>query len=97
MRDEAAFETLLQRHGPMVLGVCRRMLDDPHAVDHGFQVTFLVAKNHILSAADQGLLNLPISAKHKVRSSWVGKNCQLFHLFSFPDKNCTGPGPFWQY
>jgi hypothetical protein len=29
-RDEAAFEALLRRHGPMVLSVCRRLLRDPH-------------------------------------------------------------------
>ena len=28
-RDETAFGTLLARHGPMVLGVCRGFLDDP--------------------------------------------------------------------
>ena len=28
-RDEAAFEALVERHGPMVLGVCRRILRDP--------------------------------------------------------------------
>ena len=27
-RDEVAFEALVARHGPMVLGVCRRMLAD---------------------------------------------------------------------
>jgi RNA polymerase sigma factor (sigma-70 family) len=41
-RDETAFEALVQRHGPMVLGVCRRQLCDPHAVDDAFQATFLV-------------------------------------------------------
>src|SRR5947209_8273470 len=41
-RDEAAFEALLTRHGPMVLGVCRHVLRDPHAVEDAFQATFLV-------------------------------------------------------
>jgi RNA polymerase sigma factor (sigma-70 family) len=41
-RDETAFAALMARHGPMVLGVCGRVLRDAHAADDAFQATFLV-------------------------------------------------------
>jgi RNA polymerase sigma factor (sigma-70 family) len=40
-RDEAAFELLAWRHGPLVLGTCRRLLSRAEDVEDAFQATFL--------------------------------------------------------
>jgi RNA polymerase sigma factor (sigma-70 family) len=39
---EAGFAALVERHGPMVLRVCGRILRDPHDAEDAFQATFLV-------------------------------------------------------
>ena len=40
--SEAAFATLVERHGPMVLRVCRHVVADGHLAEDAFQVTFLL-------------------------------------------------------
>jgi len=41
-REESAFVTLVERHGPLVEGVCRRLLRDDHDAEDVYQATFLV-------------------------------------------------------
>jgi RNA polymerase sigma factor (sigma-70 family) len=41
-RRESAFRELIERHGPMVMGVCRQVVRHPHDAEDAFQATFLV-------------------------------------------------------
>ncbi len=56
-RDEAAFEALVDLHGPMVLGLCRRMLRDPRDIEDAFQATFLVLVRKAPAIRDGNLLS----------------------------------------
>ena len=58
--EEAAFEVLVRRYGPMILGVCRRVLRDRHDADDAFQSTFLVFLRKVRSIR-----------KHTSLASWL--------------------------
>ncbi len=51
---ELAFRALVERHGPMVLRVCRRLLDDPNDAEDAFQATFLVLLRRAALIRDRG-------------------------------------------
>ncbi len=56
-RDHAAFEALVEVHGPMVLGLCRRFLRDPRDIEDAFQATFLVLVRKAPGIRDGSLLS----------------------------------------
>jgi RNA polymerase sigma factor (sigma-70 family) len=53
---ELAFAVMVERHGPMVLGVCRRIMQDPHDAEDAFQATFLVLARKSRSVRVEGSL-----------------------------------------
>jgi RNA polymerase sigma factor (sigma-70 family) len=79
-RDQAAFAALVRRHGPMVLGVCRRVLRHRADADDAFQVTFLVllrkaatlahkerVANWLFGTAYRAALETKAARRHKER------------------------------
>jgi RNA polymerase sigma factor (sigma-70 family) len=77
--DEVYFEALIRRHGPMVYGVCRRVLGDVHEAEDAFQATFLVLVRKARSIASPekvgGWLHgvaLSTAQKAKIRSARRG-------------------------
>jgi RNA polymerase sigma factor (sigma-70 family) len=81
--DENAFEALVDRHGPMVLGLCRRVLRDPRDIEDAFQATFLVLVRTGPAIRDRSLVSTWLYrvayrvARHARTDTLRRRNCEI--------------------
>jgi RNA polymerase sigma factor (sigma-70 family) len=96
--DEAAFAVLLRRHGPMVLGVCRRLLPECHDAEDAFQATFLVLvrKAHVIDRREllaNWLYGVASRTARKARVQRARQRCRerLMASMSEPQRSDATP------
>jgi RNA polymerase sigma factor (sigma-70 family) len=98
--DETAFEALVRRHGPLVWGVCLRLLADPHDAEDAFQATFLVLARRAAAVGRRELLAnwLHAVARRcalKARAVRARRRCHERQVEVMPEP-CAAPQSAWE-
>src|SRR5437868_6840389 len=99
-RDDVAFGALVRRHGPMVLGVCRRLLTNPCDVEDAFQATFLVLVRKAPSVLPRDkvanfLYGVAYRAAQKARATTARRQAREKQVRTLPEPATVADG-LWQ-
>jgi RNA polymerase sigma factor (sigma-70 family) len=97
--DQAAFTALVERHGAMVLGLCRRVLGNDHDAEDVFQATFLVLVRKARLLRQYGSLAnwLYTVAYHlalKTRAQQAKRRAQERQVTAMPEIAAGGASPW---
>jgi RNA polymerase sigma factor (sigma-70 family) len=96
-RDETAFAALVHRYGPLVLGVCRRVLRHEQDAEDAFQATFMVLARKAASISRHAstggwLYRVAYRLATKLKSRKVRRN---MHDQELPDIPAAEQPPEW--
>jgi RNA polymerase sigma factor (sigma-70 family) len=90
-RDANAFAALVERHGAMVLGVCRRVTGDTHAADDAYQAAFLALARRAATIRSPGAL--PAWLFGTARRVALRARDRLGKQRTAPPTDAAAPGP----
>jgi RNA polymerase sigma factor (sigma-70 family) len=99
-RDQAAFAALMERYAPLVLGVCRRVLQDDHHAEDAFQATFLILARKAAALDGRGRIAswLYTVARHvalRARAQAARRRAQERQVAIMPEASSPA-APLWQ-
>jgi RNA polymerase sigma factor (sigma-70 family) len=71
-QDELAFEVIVKRHGPMILGMCLKATGDPHEAEDLFQATFIILARKARSIGQRDRLGIWLHgvARYAAKQHW---------------------------
>ncbi|MBX9626082.1 MAG: sigma-70 family RNA polymerase sigma factor [Gemmataceae bacterium] len=97
-RDEVAWDALVRRHGPMVWGVCRRILGHTQDAEDAFQTTFVVLVRRAASISPRGgvgnwLYGVARQTAVKARATAARRGARERQVAVLPEPGVTDPPP----